>query len=330
MPNEDLWKDQLTLVSGNILIWGIAVLKLWPIASSLQTTQHIHYLGTVGPRGEDLIFKGLTDAMGIAVSITALAVLHVLCRGIWFVFDEGPLKTAVHGMCTYTFNSSILLMVLLVLTIIASVPLAYIQVGTEVFLMSSLHRSHRLAIVIGTAVAVAPVLLLAYLSRKRLSVVAQRLAEVDIGWYFLLVIPAVAFGYLVMQGCYTIDLRTNTVLCDKDRDDIVVIYVTLGGATSSAADAKLKLLNSSGTLTRNLDLQDLSEGHYVAQVLSSTLPTGSYRVSLEYPQTSFDVFFPFIHSKAQKSAGFVVIRSSTRTSWEKGLCARICRDTHFS
>src|SRR6266853_80740 len=40
MPSSDSWKEQLTLISGNILILGVALLKLWPLAARLQTSEN--------------------------------------------------------------------------------------------------------------------------------------------------------------------------------------------------------------------------------------------------------------------------------------------------
>src|SRR5437879_10871421 len=86
-PNEEASKEQLTFVSGYVLVFGFALLKLWPIAARFQTGMTVHFwtvnLPQEGVRTPLIVFWALTALLGLALSAVFLAILHILCRGIW-------------------------------------------------------------------------------------------------------------------------------------------------------------------------------------------------------------------------------------------------------
>ena len=313
MPTDDFWKEQLTLISGNFLVWGILLLKMWPFAAGLQTGGNIHYLTVGGPRGEDLFFKSLAGAMAVAVGVTAVASLHILCRGIWLAVTDVQLRRSVDAICLFTFNATIVLVVFLTLGAFF-VPLLYLKLVAVSLLMSHLGSSYNAANWLGTIAitALTSVLLIVLIKsvRERLGKYLKSFAPASLLPYVLALIAAVLLGFIVLEGCYTLELKTNAVVYRKERSDVIEIYVTLGGATSSVSDARLKLISSSGSSVENLPLIDVGEGRYVACIFSPKLSQGAYQLSLYYPHSSLGLFYPFFRSSSQKSVGFIVVSNS--------------------
>ena len=93
MVDDDRWKEELAFVSGYILVFGFAVLKLWPIAAGFQTGLNVNFwtvnLPSRGVATALWVFWGLTAALGIALTAIALAIGHILSRGLWLAFFSG-------------------------------------------------------------------------------------------------------------------------------------------------------------------------------------------------------------------------------------------------
>lgn len=311
MAADDVWKEQLTLISGNFLVWGTFLLKLWPFAAGLQTSENVHFLSAGGPKGEDVFFKFLTDTMAVAVGVAAVASFHILCRGIWLTVKEEQLKTPLNTICLFTFNATILLVVLLLFGSFLAGPTMYLQLWVVTIVMSHLGWSYNVANGLGAAAAT--VLLLVFLKLliksvgKRFGKHLRRIKPAYLSLYALVVIGSLLLGFIVLEGCYTLDLKTNAAVYRQERGDVIEIYVTLGGATSSVSDAKLKLTSSSSSSEEDLPVIDVGEGRYVAYIFSSKLSQGAYKLSLDYPHASLGLFYPFIQFRAHKSLGFIVI-----------------------
>src|ERR1700722_18662127 len=92
--NDDAWKEQLAFVSGYILVFGFAVMKLWPLAAGFQTGISVNAwtmnLPSEGVNTALLVFNYLTTALGMALTAITLAILHILSRGLWLAFFSGP------------------------------------------------------------------------------------------------------------------------------------------------------------------------------------------------------------------------------------------------
>jgi hypothetical protein len=313
MPSSDSWKEQLTLISGNILILGVALLKLWPLAARLQTSENVHYFSQFGPRDGTMVFKTLTDVMGIAVAVVALAMLHILCRGLWLASSEEAVKRILDRICVFTFTLAVFIIILMLLGIVVGIPIMFAAMGSASLLLSYGHMSAKAATWIGSLSSA----LLLWLSlfvlykickdRIDLEILRKVLLPIRGFPYFLACVVFVGFGFVVLEGCYTLELTTNTAICHRDRGDIVEIDINLGGATSAPSAVTLKLVNSSAHVLTNLELHEIGEGRYVSYIPSSTLPEGYYRVLLDYPHPSLTLFFPFFRSENHKSSGFLVL-----------------------
>ena len=93
MSDDYLWKERLAFISGNVLVFGLFVLTYWPIVSRFQTGMHIHSWTTnlpgEGVKSEFWIFIFMTTFLALAISITSLAIVHIICRGAWLTI---PIK----------------------------------------------------------------------------------------------------------------------------------------------------------------------------------------------------------------------------------------------
>src|SRR6185503_14612329 len=86
MDQGELWKERLAFASGNILTWGALFLTLWPTATRLQTDMHIHFWTLFGigrSPGSPWLFLGMTALLALAGLSMTLAIVHILCRGLW-------------------------------------------------------------------------------------------------------------------------------------------------------------------------------------------------------------------------------------------------------
>jgi hypothetical protein len=87
IADDDNWKEQLAFVSGYILVFGFAVLKLWPLAASFQTGMNINFwtmnLPNRGVNTPLWVFWYLTGALGMALTAIATAIGHIMARGLW-------------------------------------------------------------------------------------------------------------------------------------------------------------------------------------------------------------------------------------------------------
>ena len=94
MADDDGWKEQLAFVSGYILVFGFALLKLWPLAAGFQTGMNVNLwttnLPSQGVTTALWVYWGLTSVLGLALTAVSLAIGHIMCRGLWLAFFSGP------------------------------------------------------------------------------------------------------------------------------------------------------------------------------------------------------------------------------------------------
>jgi len=117
MPTDDTWQQRLAFVSGNVLVAGLAMTRLWPLAASYQTGRHTHLwtlFWQVGQMGSDFtVYRYLVILIGFAATVVTLAVIHILGRGLLLATDSmsGVTATYLENLCSWSYKSIFLLLV---------------------------------------------------------------------------------------------------------------------------------------------------------------------------------------------------------------------------
>jgi hypothetical protein len=112
----DLWKDQLGLVSGNLLVWGLVLIKLWPTIAEYPTGIHFHLWTTFqdSPTEEVEMFKDMVGILVVGFATVLLAIFHVACRGIWLAgLERKEDWKFLESLCSWAYDSIFLILGLL-------------------------------------------------------------------------------------------------------------------------------------------------------------------------------------------------------------------------
>jgi hypothetical protein len=328
MTDNDSWQQQLAFASGYILVFGIALLKLWPLAAGIQTGMNVNFwtadFPSQGVKVELIEFWALTFVLGIAFTAIVLAVAHILCHGLALAFstnaDSHPLVIAASNkldqLRRITYRAAFLLLPYLGLLIALDICLL-ISAGLENTLVSRFHLSMKAAGWTSRSLVTAAFLvtflygfykLLPYLFSEKKS---SRIGGAAHGFFLFSGTGALLtmMGVLVVQTCFTANMNVAGQVFQKSRNDLIEVRLDLGGATSAVALAQLTLADSRGTPLRSLSPQDLGEGHYISTIQSRDLPDGRYQVTLEYPHLSVSSLFPFLHKHIVSQRWFLVMSS---------------------
>lgn len=344
-PTSQLPKERLGFVSGNILVFALLFWKLWPAMTSYQTKLNLH-AWTVNTPGQGVkpeywIFWFGTLILATMAGALILAVLHILCWGIWLGISgevvettssgnsksETRIETILRGLCDRTYGAAFLLSIFLgPMTVVTG--LVLVAVGLEEFLVTYLNFSLRLA---GWIARMMMVLLFlaawAMVFRfiwKRLikSLVKSELNGIENkskstyeaatnaftrGSFLLAFLIFLPLWPILTEGCYTLDLNTSKQLLSKKAEETLQIDVSLGGGTSFAGDADVKLTDATGSVLKKLNLEDLGDGRFLSYVETSELNPGRYQVVLDYPHTTLNQSFPYVSRINHKSRWFLVV-----------------------
>ncbi len=325
MADQDSWEGQLAFVSSYIIVAGVALLKLWPIAAALQTGQNINFwtlnLPSQGVKTALWVFWVLTSALGGALSALTLAVIHILCRGLWLAFFAQAGSDAVKGVGSlldglrrFTYDTAFCLLIYLPLVGFLGIA-SMIRAGFEHLLITHHSFSVRgagwmgyglILIIIGTPVFLVLVRSLRFVSEGGASRIPQE--------FFSWVLPFCMAGllltvmwFLTIQTCYAAGMNVAGQVFHRSRSDLIEVHVTLGGA---ASDLRLLRLRPDQTKDRpagNLSVEELGEGQYLATIRADDLPLGRYHVELDYPHSAFDLTFPFLHRHIVVERWFLVV-----------------------
>ena len=308
-----LWKERLAFVSGTILVWGLAILALWPAVSQYQTGMSVDWT-TIDPQGVRSgwwMYLVLTALLALAGSA-----IHIISRGAWLAVLIGvnqdsnatDLGRVFNQLCRTSFQSifdlsrSMLFPILAIPTILLSGLLD--QVLASISSLSSTATSWISGVsAIALVSALVFFLMRRFLSRFRNQPRLSRFAS--------LLMSAFVFSLtwnVVLVSCHTLNLELDKEIYSQSQDDIIEIHVTLGGATSSEDVIDLKLLDSNGTEMDGPSMHMIRQGHYASYVSTSTLSEGRYQVVLRYPHTSFSLSYPYFGSEIRQSQWFVVIQ----------------------
>lgn len=329
MGDKDSWQQQLAFVSSYIIVFGFALLKLWPFTATFQTGQNINFwtanLPWQGVRTPLWVFWALTMALAVALSAVMLAVVHILCRGLWLAFfaqsGSDPVKVRVGSWlgryCMFTYYSAFCLLIYLLLFIFVVVAVM-LRAGFEQLLVTHLSVSVRAAglMSVGLYVLVVSVLgiwayfrIMRYLRRTDWNKILRILREL-----FPWLLPFATAGFLIgfmlpltVQTCYAVGMTVAGQVFHRSRSDLIQVQVTLGGAASDVSLLRLRLGQPNGQPVSDLSVEDLGEGQYLATLRSEDLPIGRYHVVLEYPHSAFDFVFPFLHRRVTVQRWFLVV-----------------------
>jgi hypothetical protein len=322
---KDLWKDQLGLVSGNLLVWGLVLIRLWPTGAQYPTGTHFHLWSIFqgSPSEEVTMFECIVGILVYGLAIVFLAIFHVVCRGIWLAgLDRKKEWNFLSSLCSWAYDSIFLYLGVLAFVAVPFILIYVLISGLSGILTSYLSISPTVALPMTSLVVLGLIGALCWRFGLRKWWKARKPRLLDFLWKKVLpwilrrglrylptlLLPTFLY-YVALESCYTVDLQLNTALCDRSRTDIVEVYVQLGGATAAPHEARLMLAASDGTFTENLALQELGEGHYVSYILSSKLTTGSYAVTLEYPHASLTWTAPFLRAYTKRNRGFLLVQS---------------------
>jgi hypothetical protein len=346
MADDDSWKDQLAFVSGYILVFGFAVLKLWPLAAGFQTGMNLNFWNIDSPsQGVNTtlwVFWYLAFALGIALTAITLAIGHIMLRGFWLVVRASTsvnpyfarVRRQLGRLCDLNFRVIFSLLVY-VGVYLALFPLSMMRAGIERKLVSSLSLSLRAAgwislclyllmlalLVLILALAVFCWLgwfkviprIASALAKDQIPELASRVRAFakaripDIVAFSAAAILTSAMSALVIQTCYTAEIILAGSVFQRSRSDVIEVALTLGGSTSAANLARLRLADSRGMPLGDLSPQDLGKGHYISIIQSRDLQAGRYQVRFEYPHSSFDSSFPFLHRRVFEQRWFLVM-----------------------
>jgi hypothetical protein len=325
-PTSQLPKERLAFVSGNILVFALLFVKLWPAMTSYQTGVNLH-AWTFNTPGQGVkpaiwIFWFVTLILSTMASALILAVFHIICWGIWLglsgELDEIQTRPeAVLARLCETSYGAVFFLSSFIIPLLVLTSLVLLSVGFEQVLATRLHLSPRLSGWIARTSLALFLGVTAYRIVKRLFKKLERspatldrfvtgrgpFKALSLMLSIIIIVPA---WLILIEACYTLDLSLNKQLVVQKADEALEIYVSLGGGTSSDADADLKLMDSSGSVRKNLRLQDLGEGKFLSYLNTSELSEGRYQVVLEYPHTALTDSFPYLSSTTRKTRWFVV------------------------
>lgn len=297
------WKEQLGIVSGNILVTGLALTQLWPTVANYQTGVHTHAwnltwsLHQIKP--DYVVYWYLVLVLGLAVTAVALSAVHIVCRGI--TLTQSVPSNTLDSLCEWSYRSVFVLLGLLL----------FVTVGLLIELVAAWFRdllvhhsiSNRWAETIAQSIFFISVIAGILVGMSRLakqSWISSREVIWSVAVYLLIAL-------VCAEACFTMNLGANKNLFQRTPSEIVQINLALGGATSAAGEGKLQLRRQDEAAIRELALQDIGHGQYAAYFQSADLPAGNYRVVWEYPHTSLTASFPFLRAKTEKSVGFLVV-----------------------
>jgi hypothetical protein len=337
MPDDDPWKEQLAFVSGYILVFGFALLKLWPLTATFQTGMNISLftmnLPQEGVKTELGVFWSLTALLAVALSAVFLAVVHILCRGLWLAFSikpaTSPLVTRIGRFLDrwrqLTYDAAFILLFYLVF-VLALEALMMGSAGLERALVSYFSLSMRAAGWTSRIFVVLVFLALYFLgvryARKYMSEIGRDDADAapadedshaPAPWkiWTLGSCVFIVMWFLAIEMCHRAEIDVAGKIFDRGRSDLIEVDLALGGATSAVNLAQLKLSDARGVTVQPLAPQGMGEGKYISILQSQTLSTGRYQVVLDYPHLVVDSSFPFFHRRINASRWFVVVSGGT-------------------
>lgn len=325
---DDTWQQRLAFVSGYILVFGLALLKIWPVAAMLQTGINVNFwtmnLPSQGVVIELWEFWALTSVIAMALVAIVLAVAHILLHGLSLAFSDPAgaqgLKAGAAGvlntMRDLTYKGAFFLLPFVAFLVVLDV-LMMVAAGLESLLVYRFHLGlHTAGWLSRLAVMLVLLLLFAIIMVKvypRLSSWLEKASESGARDFAggLLVVGVIGIlltfmWFLSIQTCCTARMNVAGDVFQRSRNDQIEIHMDLGGATSAPHSALLQLEDARGTRLRTLDPQDLGEGHYVVVVQSHDLAQGRYEVTLTYPHLSMSSLFPFLHWRIVQHRWFMV------------------------
>jgi hypothetical protein len=235
--------------------------------------------------------------------VVFLAILHIICHGLRLAREVGT--PFLKRLCDWSYDSVFTLLgYLIVITFFW-----FLNLAAVAFWQFLGHHSvsNRWAEITSQGILMAIIIVM-------VSALTIRILRKGIPWdrraIYSGIVTIWAAGFVILascESCYSMGLSVNRPLFQRTRNDVVQIGLTLGGATSAVSEAKLRLYKADGSNSQGLTLQDIGDGHYITYLRCSTLTTGNYRVTLEYPHTSLSSSFPLLQLKTEKTVGFLVV-----------------------
>jgi hypothetical protein len=325
---DNLWKEQLSFTSGVILIWGIALLKLYPFAAHLPSGGRVL---TKDGRADATGFAGgfLTLLVALGGATLICAFVHITSRGLWLaqtvVSEEtsAERKQRFDRMCRMTF-AAVFRLASVTLWYLAFIPLWLFVLLLQrllhyVFGVQSLGVGR---VLLGVAVVFCAMVI--YLVLRRLNSLRKARGEPKLQLWDLdrlsdalvgggrpatgMAVSMFAWSVLFVSiFARTVEIKLNTHTMYQSKGDVLEIMVTLGGSTSQFDKAVITLSDSTGSVTKTIQPEPLEEGRYIAHLYASSLPLGRYEITLVYDvKLTLTHRYPFISGQIRKTRAFFV------------------------
>lgn len=321
ISDQKRWKERFGFVSGTLLVWGVAVLQIWPSVAMFQTGLNLHVwtmrIPGEDPRPEFYGFHMLCLVLGLGLSSLILSAIHVALRGLWFgvdTHDESSSLGSIAPMLDGTAHQVYRTLLVLWIGVLMLLPL-FVMLVVAAFIERALRAGFASEAWWLTFAAWLPFpvlyglglwLVFRFLSRRSVNVweVLRELLPLRILLVSFVMVWLCYAGALEM--CFTVDLSVQQNFVSRAEGGYILGKVRLGGAASDANVVSLQLHGSGVGERRILGIQPLGDGEYVLAVPVSDLVQGRYTIELTYPRLTIDTSYPYLHLTATRRHLFVV------------------------
>jgi len=321
LSENEYWKERLGFTSGIILLWGLVLLKLYPIASHIQLIDHIFLSRDGKASAEVILFATLTFLSALGATTLLLAVIHIASRGLWLAAtvdsaDLQVLREQLSTTCEQSFVSVFDTMkTALGMLAIYPMLLAIVLVQRGFHSLFSIQSvlggvvvyvfSFFVVVIIEGSLKSIPLPSIFQEKRKRvlrfISGAMEPLGRLDVLAIFMI------FSGLFFWFTYTANFKLNHETIYRSKSDVLEISIDLGGMTSDIKKAELMLIDAAGQKRQIKPRQDIGDGRYLSHLYSSSLSPGMYTVEFEYPWWSVSSVYPFINTRIRDKKRFVVL-----------------------
>ncbi len=108
--NEERRKDRFGFVSGTLLVWGVAILQVWPSVAMFQTGLNLHIWTfrnpAEAPQPEFLAFHMLCFVLALGVSSLIISLSYIALRGLWFGLATDNESSSVNSLVNALDNAT--------------------------------------------------------------------------------------------------------------------------------------------------------------------------------------------------------------------------------
>jgi hypothetical protein len=309
MAATDLPNQRTAFISGSVLVWGGALLGLYPTLSRLQAVsmpvmegnlpgeQQTAFLQDRMYDYETVNFYVLAVIAAFGVSILLAAVSYLVALG-WELREETSPKAeqSLRDVREQAYASvfDLTLVALLYFGLQAGL---YLLVFLQRWLVALSDVTARLSLVLSYV----PFVGLLVLALVAVLLKSRPRSDVVLGRRLLLLIPFAVSYLVIIETAYTTTLAPDRAVYQRGRDRYVEVNVTLGGSTSNPSFAALTLDAA------DLQLKSAADGRYFAVVPLETLADGDHRLQLVYAASGRHEIAYLLNRDVRTQTGFTIV-----------------------